>query len=105
MPNLTNSEVVEHVLHGLISKISRRTSEAFAVVALDTIIKELQQQYDFLKYIEVKDTSYSEGIDALNISSDIDSIESEIFYGYSPHSPFPPLSATNTPSSESCSVS
>jgi hypothetical protein len=80
MSNLTNSEVVEHVLHGLISKISRRTSEAFAVVALDTIIKELQQQYDFLKYIEVKDTSYSEGIDALNISSDIDSIESQIFY-------------------------
>jgi hypothetical protein len=80
MPNLTNSEVVEHVLHGLISKISRRTSEAFAVVALDVIIKELRQQYNFLKYIEVQDTSYSEGIDALKIYADINSVESDIFY-------------------------
>ena len=80
MPNLTNSEVVEHTLQALISKIGRRTSEGFAVITIDTILKELEAKYDFLKYIEVQNTSYSEGMDAVNILPDIDSVESAVFY-------------------------
>ena len=55
MPNLKNSEIVGHILRGLISKIGRRTSEAFAIVTIDTILKELEPTYDFLKYIKVQD--------------------------------------------------
>ena len=80
MSDLTNSEVVEHVLRALIRKMGRRTSDGFAVVAIDTILKELKPKYDFLRYIEVQDTRYSEGMDAVNILPDIDSVESAVFY-------------------------
>ncbi len=80
MFNLTNSEIVEHALQALISKIGRRTSEGFAVITIDKILKELEAKYDFLKYIEVQNTSYSEGMDAVNILPDIDSVESAVFY-------------------------
>ncbi|GAH44067.1 unnamed protein product, partial [marine sediment metagenome] len=79
MSNLTNSEVVKHTLQALISKIGRRTSEGFAVITIDKILKELESKYDFLKYIEVQNTIYSEGMGAVNILPDIDSVESSVF--------------------------
>lgn len=80
MSNLTNSEVVECVLRALIDKIGRRTSTGFAVITIDTLLKEFKPKYDFLKYIEVQDTSYSEGMNAVNILPDIDSVETDVFY-------------------------
>jgi len=82
MSNLTNSEVVKHTLQALISKIGRRTSEGFAVITIDKILKELEAKYDFLKYIEVQNTIYSEGMGAVNILPDIDSVESSVFYKF-----------------------
>jgi len=82
MTNLTNYEVIEHILQVLISKIGRRTSMGFAAVTVDTILKELKLKYDFLKYIKVQDTSYSEGMDAVNINPDINSVESDVFYKF-----------------------
>ena len=52
MSNQTNSEVVEHTLQALISKIGRRTSEGFAVITIDKILKELESKYDVLKHIK-----------------------------------------------------
>ena len=80
MTNLSNSNIIEHVLQALIKKIGRRTSTGFAVVTIDTILKELRPKYDFLKYVLVQDTSYSEGIDAINVQYDINYVETDIFY-------------------------
>lgn len=74
MSKLKNSKLIESVLQTLIKKIGRRTSEPFAVVTLDTVLRGLVSKYNFLKYITIKDTSYSEGIKAINISSKIDTI-------------------------------
>jgi len=79
MPKLRNTKLIESVLQTLIKKIGRRTSEAFAVVTLDTVLKNLISKYNFLKYITIKDTSYSEGIKAININNKIDTINSNEF--------------------------
>ncbi|MCK5260858.1 MAG: hypothetical protein KAJ44_01605 [Thermoplasmatales archaeon] len=80
MPNLKNSDIIEHMLQVLISKIGRRTSEGFAVVTIDAILKELESKYSFLKYIKIKNMLYYDGIDAVSVMSDINSVESTKFY-------------------------
>ena len=80
MSNLKNSQVIRHVLQTLVSKIGRRTSEGFATVILDTVLNELRSRYDFLRYVEIKNTFYSEGIDAVNVSSEIDLVDTAKFY-------------------------
>ena len=80
MSNLKNSQVIRHVLQTLVSKIGRRTSEGFATVILDTVLNELMSRYDFLRYVEIKNTFYSEGIDAVSVSSEIDLVDNAKFY-------------------------
>ena len=80
MSNLKNSQVIRHILQTLVSKIGRRTSEGFATVILDTVLNKLMPRYDFLRYVEIKNTFYSEGIDAVNVSSEIDLVDTAKFY-------------------------
>ena len=80
MSNLKNSQVIRCVLQTLVSKIDRRTSEGFATVTLDAVLNELMSRYDFLRYVEIKNTFYSEGIDAVNVSSEIDLVDTAKFY-------------------------
>ncbi len=80
MSDLIHTEVIERILQAFISVIRRRTSESYAVVTMHTVIKDLEPKYDFLKYINIKDISYSEGINAISIMPDIDSVEPAKFY-------------------------
>jgi len=81
MPELKNSEIIEYILRTLVDKIGRRTSESFAVVVIDTVMKELYPRYGFLRYIKVENTLYSEGMSsAVSVMPDIDSVEATEFY-------------------------
>jgi hypothetical protein len=80
MTAITNSEVTKQLLKTLIEKISRRTSESFAVVTLHTLLKVLQKEHGFLRYLEVNTTLYSEGLDAVHVNQAIDTVEPEEFY-------------------------
>lgn len=80
MSNLTNSEIIKRIMQTLVSKIGRRTSDSFAVVVLNRVINDLAPIYGFLRYIKINDRLYSEGIDAVSISPEVDSVESEDFF-------------------------
>jgi len=80
MVNLKNSEIIEHTLQILINKIGRRTSESYAVVTIDAILKELESEYNFLKYVKIKNMLYYDRIDAVSIMSDIDLVEPTEFF-------------------------
>jgi len=80
MSNLKNSQVIKHVLQILISKIGRRTSEGFATAIIDAVLNELTSRYDFLRYVDIKNIFYSEGIDAVSVSSEIDLVDTAKFY-------------------------
>lgn len=80
MANLKNSEIIEHMLQILINKIGRRTSESYAVVTIDAILKELELEFSFLKYIKIKNMLYYDRIDAVSIMSNIDSVEPTEFF-------------------------
>jgi hypothetical protein len=75
MSTLQNSEIISYVLETLIRIIGRRSSENFALITIDTIMKQLQSKYNSLKYIEIKNTLYSEGIEAIGINPNINKVE------------------------------
>ena len=75
MSTLKNSEVLESILRALFSVASRRTTQSFAATVIGTIIKTLEQNYEFLQQVHIENPEYvnTEGI--IKISSDIDTVD------------------------------
>jgi len=74
MPKMENSEVMKQVLRTLINVSSRKTTDEYAVTALNTLIKQLKQQYDFLKNIQIKDIQYLEESNPVTVMSAMNSV-------------------------------
>jgi dsRNA-specific ribonuclease len=74
MVELKNSILLEAMITAIYNVASRRTSYKFADESIGSTIKTLEGKYDFLKLVEVnKNDSADQGF-AINVSSDIDSI-------------------------------
>jgi len=73
---IENSKIVEKVLTTLLRIVKRKTTEGYAVSVMDSLIKKLEVDYDFLKHIEIKDTRFSESDAPITVMSDVDSIPS-----------------------------
>lgn len=75
MPTLENSIVIENLIKILIKVVGRRTNKDFAANSLEAIINRLKPKYDFLKYIEIENASYSEKKDDAFVRSEINDID------------------------------
>lgn len=73
---MDNSEVVRHFLDTLIDISSRKTTKGHAVFTMDNLIKKLENKYDFLKHIEVKDTRFTELGEPISVMTGINEIDS-----------------------------
>ncbi|MEF8847946.1 MAG: hypothetical protein V5A68_02300 [Candidatus Thermoplasmatota archaeon] len=80
MSNLEQSGILKKILSVLIEKIHRRTSKGYAVVTIETVIKNVLPEYNFLNSVKIKNTRYSEGIDAVGVSSEVNKVDREVFY-------------------------
>ena len=75
-----NSELMKHILLTLITIAGRRSSsETIAAAFIDAIILSLKEKYDFLKYIEIKNITYHEGLreNAIRIKSNFNAVKTE----------------------------
>ena len=77
MVDVSNSEVVNHVLTNLINMSSRKTTQQHAYSTMSNLIKKFQNKYDFLKNIEIKDTRFLEMQDPISVMSGIDNVDSD----------------------------
>lgn len=75
MPEVEKSEVVKRVLQTLIDISGRKTTKGLAVIKMTDLMKKLQNKYDFLKHVEIKDTRFIEFEDPVSVMSDIDGVE------------------------------
>ena len=73
-PQKTNSEVVKQVLNTLINTIRRKTDEKHAILTINSLIKKLEAEYDFLRYIEINDTRLLATADIVNVMPYIDAV-------------------------------
>jgi hypothetical protein len=80
MPKIKNSDIMKEVILMLIMITGRRSSETIAAAFMEAILKSLEEKYDFLKYITVKNITYHEGIrrDTISIKSKISSVKPEV---------------------------
>ena len=76
MPELEKSAIVENLLNILINISGRKTDRGHAVFTLDAVMKKLEDKYDFLKHVQIKDTRYIEDVDTVSVMSDINVVDS-----------------------------
>jgi len=75
MTEIKNSEVLGGILRTLYLVASRRTSQTFAATVIGAIIKTLEQNYDFLRYINIENPEYTNSEIIINISNEIETVE------------------------------
>lgn len=75
MAELRNSEVIGGILRTLYIVASRRTSQTFAATVIGAIIKTLEQNYEFMRYINIENPEYTNAEIVINISNEIDTVE------------------------------
>ena len=60
MPHVEKDEVVRNILERLILISGRKTDKVYALMTMESLIKDLQAQYSFLKNIQINEDLYSE---------------------------------------------
>jgi len=76
MPERGNLDVLTHVLKTLFNISRRKTTEGYAVITMENVIKKLSDKYEFLKNIEIKDTRFDEIAEPIMINTDVNTVES-----------------------------
>jgi len=71
MQRIENEYLIGRMFRSVIDVVSRRTSGGYAAVIIGNVIKELEKNYDFLKYVEIKSTQYAEAVDVIDIKADL----------------------------------
>jgi len=75
MPHIQQQEVVRSILERLIAISGRKTDKVYALMTLETLIKDLQPEFTFLKDITINDDLYSEDtVTAVNLASTLNDI-------------------------------
>ena len=74
---IKNSEICKKILNTLINISSRKTTKGYAISTLDSLIKKLEERYNFLKHIEIKDTRFLETDEPVTVMSGINIVRSD----------------------------
>ncbi|MBN1281109.1 MAG: hypothetical protein JXA00_05625 [Candidatus Thermoplasmatota archaeon] len=75
MAEITNAQVLQSILTALNAVASRRTTQSFSITVIGAIIKTLQQNYEFLKYVYIGAPEYINTGELITISTEINAIE------------------------------
>jgi len=68
---LKQGPIVKYLIKSLIQVLSNISSKNYAILTLDAELKEITKKYSALRYINIDDSKYSEGYNAISISPDI----------------------------------
>ena len=72
---IENSDIMKHTLASLLNIASSKTSVDYARSSLKNLLIDLEGNYDFLKYVNIKTLRQIENnIDAIDVESDMDCI-------------------------------
>jgi len=77
MSELKNSDVIQGVIKAVVAVAGRRTLGSYTIKIVKTVTKTLQNEYDFLKYVTIHDSFYSEENEIVTISYEINAIQPE----------------------------
>lgn len=78
MGKYTNSFVLGQILQSLYHVASRRTTQSFAAKVIGSIIKTLEQRYEFLQYVRINDQGDLAENEAIFILPEIESVKQDL---------------------------
>lgn len=78
MGKYTNSYVLGQILRSLYHVAGRRTTQSFAAKVIGSIIKTLEQRYDFLSYVRINDQGDLVEDEAVVILPEIESVKRDL---------------------------
>jgi hypothetical protein len=79
---LKQSLIVKNVLKALIDVVNETTTQSYAVLMINNMLKKHEEKFEYLKLINIDGTRFSEGIDAIIIPEEIEEVrESELGRG------------------------
>ena len=73
---LTHEALVKHVIKSLVDVLSEASAQSYAVLAVDSVLKKMDDKYGYLRYVKIDNTRYSEGLNAISIPSGLNTIRS-----------------------------
>lgn len=71
---LKHTLLIKKVLKTLLDILSESSTKSYAILILNNIIKKYSEKFDFLNLIKINSLQLSEGIDAIEVSNEINSI-------------------------------
>ncbi len=77
MAKIENADIMKKVLTTMITISGRKTTEGYAVSVMESLLKQLSNRYDFLKYIDIKDTQFLEAQTPITVLSNVNVVSSE----------------------------
>ena len=75
MSELKNADIIKGVIEAIVAVAGRRTLGSYTIKIVKTVTTTLQKQYDFLKYVSIHDTFYSEDNNIIKVTPDINSTD------------------------------
>ena len=70
--------LVTEIFQAIISIIEEKSSTSLAVKYIEPLVEKMQDKHDVFKYVKVDKSRYDEGIDAIEITPGINSVDSEL---------------------------
>lgn len=75
MPQIENKEILGRILKSTIGVIGRRTSDAYAKMVIENILKELIGKYNFFSYVNIQKETTTEEVKIVEINKNIENVD------------------------------
>jgi len=75
MPQIENKEILGRILKSTIGVIGRRTSDAYAKMIIENILKELIGKYNFFSYVNIQKETTTEEVKIVEINKNIENVD------------------------------
>ena len=66
--------ILKHVLKALVNVLSESSTQSYAMLIVDNILRKFVGTFEYLKLIKIDSMRYSEGLEAITVSPDIESV-------------------------------
>ncbi len=71
---LKQTTVIKNVLKALVDVLSNSSTESYAIVMVNNVIRQFEEKFEFLKQISIDGMHYSEGLNAIIVPIDVESV-------------------------------
>lgn len=74
--DISNTAIFKQVMTAILDVLGKASTPSYAILFVDTVLKKVDDKFDFLSYVKIDSTRYSEGNDAITVMTNFDDLSS-----------------------------